>query len=340
MDANARTTTQTTTSSSSSSSTSNATTTPKVLSGQQQIASLFSGALAGTVASTITCPLEVVKTQLQSGQSHHRSIYEVAKNIAINDGYKGFFRGLTPTVVGIIPARATYFWAYSFTKAWMIAHTSASESSSLVHMNSAAVASIASNTVTNPIWLVKTRMQLQVGSNASNSTHQTPRYGSYAKAIQTIFKDEGITGFWKGISASYWGVSESVLHFVIYEKLKTLLREHRRTQALASSDGTASSDLGMLDVFGAAASAKLVASAATYPHEVVRTRMREERSHGHERKYRTMISSLTKIYKEEGRRGLYSGLHVHLLRVVPNTAIMFLTYEFAVQFLTKYSEKS
>lgn len=30
---------------------------------------------------------------------------------------KGFFRGLPPTLVGIIPARATYFWAYSTSKA-------------------------------------------------------------------------------------------------------------------------------------------------------------------------------------------------------------------------------
>lgn len=31
-------------------------------------------------------------------------------------GVRGFFRGLPPTLVGIIPSRASYFWAYSTSK--------------------------------------------------------------------------------------------------------------------------------------------------------------------------------------------------------------------------------
>jgi solute carrier family 25 protein 33/36 len=34
--------------------------------------------------------------------------------------------------------------------------------------------------------------------------------------------------------------------------------------------------------------------------------------------------------REEGLRGLYSGLGAHLIRVVPNSAIMFLVYEAVV----------
>ena len=36
---------------------------------------------------------------------------------------------------------------------------------------------------------------------------------------------------------------------------------------------------------------------------------------------------------EEGARGLYGGLGTHLLRVVPNTAILFFTYEKVAKFL-------
>jgi len=36
------------------------------------------------------------------------------------------------------------------------------------------------------------------------------------------------------------------------------------------------------------------------------------------------------IIREEGVRGLYSGLGAHLVRVVPNSAIMFLVYEAVV----------
>jgi solute carrier family 25 protein 33/36 len=40
-----------------------------------------------------------------------------------------------------------------------------------------------------------------------------------------------------------------------------------------------------------------------------------------------MIQSIIKIYKEEGRPGLYGGLSAHLMRVVPNAAILFLVVE-------------
>ena len=40
-----------------------------------------------------------------------------------------------------------------------------------------------------------------------------------------------------------------------------------------------------------------------------------------------MWQTLGVIAKEEGRAGLYSGMGVHMLKVVPNSALMFLTYE-------------
>ncbi|KAA8491477.1 Solute carrier family 25 member 36-A [Porphyridium purpureum] len=312
---------------------------------RKQIASLMAGALGGTVASCVTCPLEVVKTKLQSSgeQQHGRSVFTLARQIMLQDGARGFFRGLAPTVIGIIPARGTYFWAYATTKTFLVdfsfesdsRHENASsqgasskqtdsEGSPFVHVLAGASASFASNTVTNPIWLVKTRMQLQAGQASGG-------YSSYGHAVQQILKEEGVRGFFKGLAASYWGVSEAMVQFVVYEKLKGYLRER---DDLSSSD-----TLKLYEYFFSAAFAKLLASSLTYPHEVVRTRMREERKLGAHRQYRGMLQSLLKIGREEGRRGLYAGMLVHLSRVVPNTAIMFLTYETAVRiFAEKFDE--
>jgi len=38
-------------------------------------------------------------------------------------------------------------------------------------------------------------------------------------------REEGLKGFWKGLSASYWGCSEGCIQFVVYEKLKKQLIE-------------------------------------------------------------------------------------------------------------------
>ena len=44
-------------------------------------------------------------------------------------------------------------------------------------------------------------------------------------------------------------------------------------------------------------------------------------------RYRGLMQTLLKVSSEEGLAGLYGGMSLHLLRAVPNTAIIFLTYE-------------
>jgi hypothetical protein len=113
-----------------------------------QIVTFLSGGLAGTIASTLTMPLEVVKTQMQAstGDSSKRSL-DLFVDLWQKDGTKAFFRGLLPMLVGIIPTRAIYFWAYSGTKE-LIQKTQIGNSP-VNHLLSAFSAGVASNTVSH-----------------------------------------------------------------------------------------------------------------------------------------------------------------------------------------------
>ncbi|KAJ2823234.1 Pyrimidine nucleotide transporter, mitochondrial, partial [Coemansia furcata] len=86
------------------------------------------------------------------------------------------------------------------------------------------------------------------------------------------------------------------------------------------------------EYFGAAASAKLLASLVSYPHEVLRTRLRQPPDSNGVVKYTGLVHSARTIYLEEGVRGFYGGLTPHLLRTVPNAAIMFLSYELVLYY--------
>ncbi|MEM7256186.1 MAG: MC/SLC25 family protein, partial [Pseudomonadota bacterium] len=126
--------------------------------------SLLSGGVAGTVAATLTNPLEVIKTQLQSSSTASGGDLvkarghpaRVAKAILQTDGLGGFFRGLPPTLIGIIPSRSAYFYAYQQCKQalspWL------KEGSPPNALLSGIAAGITGNTLTNPIWMVRTRM--------------------------------------------------------------------------------------------------------------------------------------------------------------------------------------
>jgi hypothetical protein len=76
--------------------------------------------------------------------------------------------------------------------------------------------------------------------------------------IKQIAREEGIRGFYKGLSASYLGVTEGTIQWVLYERLK-------RMTASVEKKGGLQEWAGMLTSAG---TAKCVASLITYPHEV------------------------------------------------------------------------
>lgn len=180
---------------------------------------------------------------------------------------------------------------------------------------SASCAGFVSSTLTNPIWFVKTRLQLDYNSNAKMTV---------SECVKRIYANQGIRGFYKGITASYFGISETVIHFVIYEALKKKLNELRQAHP---TDNKTSRDF--LEFMAAGATSKTIASIVAYPHEVARTRLREEGN-----KYRSFWQTILTVWKEEGKAGLYRGLGTQLVRQIPNTAIMMATYEAVVYVLT------
>ncbi|KUF79990.1 Mitochondrial Carrier (MC) Family [Phytophthora nicotianae] len=238
------------------------------------------GAVGGMTAALITSPLEVVKTRLQirggSGSFGTQTTFGVMRSIGRTESVYGLWRGITPTLVGVIPARAIYFGSYSTFK----------EKFTSYGLNGQVETSVAA----------KAR----------------PQFSSVRQVALDMYRKEGPRAFFRGLSASYWGISESAIQFALYEECKDHIEEPTN-----------------LKYFLAAGACKLLASMCTYPHEVVRTRMRDQRAplDSKDLKYKSMIQSIIKIYKEEGRRGLYSGMPAHLMRVVPNAAILFMVVE-------------
>ena len=92
-----------------------------------------------------------------------------------------------------------------------------------------------------------------------------------------------------------------------------------------------------METFGTAATAKLIAAMITYPHEVLRTRLRQAPVNG-VHKYNGLLDSAKIIFKEEGIVAFYGGMTAHLLRVVPNAAILFFCYEFVINTYEKQSK--
>ncbi|KAF0047107.1 hypothetical protein F2P81_000740 [Scophthalmus maximus] len=307
--------------------------------GQRMCYSYTEPKCGGTVGAILTCPLEVVKTRLQSSSItlyisevqlstvNGASVARVAppgplhclKLILEREGPRSLFRGLGPNLVGVAPSRAIYFAAYSTAKEKL--NGVLEPDSTQVHMVSAAMAGFTAITATNPIWLIKTRLQL-------DARNRGERQMNAFECVRRVYQMDGLRGFYRGMSASYAGISETVIHFVIYESIKRRLLEYKARTSMDEEDESVKDASDFVGMMLAAATSKTCATSIAYPHEVIRTRLREEGS-----KYRSFFQTLLTVPREEGYRALYRGLTTHLVRQIPNTAIMMCTYEVVVYLL-------
>lgn len=89
------------------------------------------------------------------------------------------------------------------------------------------------------------------------------------ECIRRVYQSDGIRGFYRGMSASYAGISETVIHFVIYESIKRKLMETKAAANMAAMDEEEESVKDASDFVGlmlAAATSKTCATSIAYPH--------------------------------------------------------------------------
>lgn len=115
--------------------------------------------------------------------------------------------------------------------------------------------------------MVKTRLQLasSQAEQAHGTTSSTVRFKNSLDCIKYILRHEGIRGLYKGLSASYLGVTEGTIQWVLYERLKKITGGDGAVDQFGQKKSPFQQWLGMM---GSAGLAKMAASLVTYPHEV------------------------------------------------------------------------
>lgn len=138
------------------------------------------GAIAGFSTVTVLHPLDVVRTRFQVSNGRGCSYLPLYKNtvhaiysIARMEGLRGLYAGFYPSVFGSTVSWGLYFFFYSRAKDRYI-KGSDHQLGPGYHLVAAAEAGALVCVLTNPIWLVKTRLQLQ-----TPFTQNHPYVGSF-----------------------------------------------------------------------------------------------------------------------------------------------------------------
>jgi len=185
------------------------------------------------------------------------------------EGWRALFKGLGPNLIGVVPARSINFYVVGNGKRIIANYGNNGREDAWVVLCAAAIAGIVTSTVTNPIWLIKTRLQLDKNIVEKTGGIAVRRYRNSWDCIKQVVRQEGIRGLYKGMSASYLGVTESTLQWVLYEQMKKSLAKREERIVLSGREKNIwDRTVEWTGNVGAAGGAKLVAALATYPHEV------------------------------------------------------------------------
>lgn len=174
------------------------------------------------------------------------------------------------------------------------------------------IAGMCAKSFTAPLDRLKILLQVQ---------HKQYRaYGVFSGFV-AIYKKEGIFGYYKGNAAMMARIFPyAAIQFMSYEQYKRLVRPY-------FNQNTHTSKLLAGSLTG------ITAVTFTYPLDMVRARMAFQ---VHERKYASIIHTLTSIPKQEGGFiALYRGFSSTILGMIPYAGVAFYSYEVTKSFLMR-----
>jgi len=236
--------------------------------------------------------------------------------IVRDEGIKGLYRGLSPTLFALLPNWAVYFTVYEKLKIAIGTRFPPEKAQSAgVHMAAAAGAGAATMMITNPIWVVKTRIQTQNMGVKMGANGTTAMYKGTIDALVRIGREEGLAGLYSGFLPSLLGVMHVVIQFPLYEQMK---------QSFAKAHNNEMDKLTPAELIVASAVSKMAASTATYPHEVIRSHMHVA---GSGAGFTEFANTCKAVFREEGARGFYRGCLTNLIRTTPAAAATFTSFE-------------
>eukprot|EP01134_Creolimax_fragrantissima_P001016 CFRG1016T1 len=208
------------------------------------------GGLAGSVATVVTYPLDLMRTRLaaQGEPKIYKSLTHAIGELYKIDGVRGFYRGLIPTIVQIFPYMSLQFCLYEGTirpiKRLKLNRLENAEKdnmnvnlSTMEYLLAGSFSGAASKFIVLPMDVVRKRLQVQGFDDARQSFGRVVKYNGTIHCIGVIFKNEGIGGFYKGaVPATLKALIASAVTWMAFEQLSRLIREQRSRRQCSSDE--------------------------------------------------------------------------------------------------------
>jgi solute carrier family 25 protein 34/35 len=179
------------------------------------------------------------------------------------------------------------------------------------------IAACGAVTFTNPIELIKTRMQLQ-GELMKKGSDTVRLYKNPFQAFVVIYKNEGIRGLQQGLACGYYyQLALNGCRIGLYEPSRVFFTKYLTPNNYHEDSGIKHQNIG-INVAAGFISGSAGAALAS-PFFLVKTRMQSFTKApidavGQQTYYRNAWDGIRTIYNLEGIKGLYRGVDAAILR--------------------------
>ncbi|XP_065015813.1 adenine nucleotide transporter BT1, chloroplastic/mitochondrial-like [Musa acuminata AAA Group] len=179
--------------------------------------SLVAGAVAGVSSTLCTYPLELLKTRLTIQRDVYDNLLHALLKIIQEEGPSELYRGLTPSLIGVVPYAATNYFAYDTLKKVYKKTFNTDDIGNIATLLIGSAAGAISSSATFPLEVA--RKHMQVGAVGGRQV-----YKNMLHALLSILEKEGVGGLYKGLGPSCMKlVPAAGISFMCYEACKKIL---------------------------------------------------------------------------------------------------------------------
>jgi len=185
--------------------------------------SSVAGAVAGFSSTLCVYPLELLKTRLTIQRGVYDNLFHAIVKICKEEGPCALYRGLCPSLIGVMPYAAMNYFAYDSMRKMYKTATKKQEIGHLQTMLMGSIAGVLSSTATFPLEVARRRMQ--VGALGGRVV-----YDNVIHVISAILEEQGPAGLYRGLGASWIKLIPAAgISLMCYEACKQILIEEEES---------------------------------------------------------------------------------------------------------------
>lgn len=206
----------------------------------------------------------------------------------------------------------------------------------------ASLAGMGNVLLTNPIWMIATRMQsyenlakqdkfknklASIDDEAGGGSEPSSSPPKPLAVAKMVYNEYGISGFWNGVTASLVMVINPTIQYAMYEWLMSLNKKMKKGKRKLHTFRPST-----FEIFILSALSKAGATVMTYPLMTVKTRMMAARKTDAHLQYTSVWNAIAQIAKKEGFGGYYKGIKTKITQSILAASLLLVCKEKITEF--------